>query len=212
MFVYKLIPASILSRQARKPSGFIGQYIMSNFFKIGNADLNKFIKENLDLIASDDVLEIGFGPGLLIYDMAQITTAGHINGIDFSETMLNQAVKKNKQFIKNQKVTLQKADCASLPFNDKHFDKICSANTLYFWEQPQINLREIYRVLKPGGKLVIGFRDNLQMDSLNLSKDVFTTYSQNEVMELLSRAGFSNPQITEKEGIPFVSYCATATK
>ena len=212
MFLYKLIPSSIISSQARKPTGLIGRYIMSNFFKLGNADLNLFVKDNLTLKSNDQVLEIGFGPGVLINEMAKMTTEGTIDGVDFSDTMLKQAIKINQQFIKNDKVRLQKADCVSLSFDDNHFDKICSVNTLYFWKQPITNLTEIYRVLKPGGKIVIGFRDNTQMDNLNLNEEIFTTYAQDEVINLLSKVGFSGPQILAKEGFPFVSYCAVATK
>lgn len=212
MFIFKLIPLSILSHQARKPSGFFGRYIMSLLFNKGNADLNLFLKENLDLNSNDQVLEIGFGPGLLINEMAKITTKGFIEGIDFSEAMVEQATKKNKQFIKDNRVRLQKGDCIKLPFEGNSFDKICSANTIYFWKQPKDNLSEIFRVLKPGGKIVIGFRDNKQMDVLNLSEDIFTTYSQDEVANLLSSIGFSQVHITEKPGIPYVSYCAIAVK
>jgi len=59
---------------------------------------------------------------------------------------------------------------------------------------------------------VIGFRDDKQMSNLNLSEYIFSTYSQNEVISLLSNAGFSDSHIVEKEGKPFLSYCAVATK
>jgi len=212
MFIFKLIPSRILSRQARRPSGFIGRYIMSHFFKIGNADLNLFVKESLQLKTKDQVLEVGFGPGILINEMAKITTEGMIEGIDFSDAMLKQATQYNKQNINKKKVRLQKYDSVSLPFNDNNFHKICSVNTLYFWKKPKTYLTELLRVLKPGGKIVIGFRDNQQMSNLNLSEDIFNTYSQDEVIGLLSNAGFSSPQLAEKEGIPFISYCAIATK
>ena len=72
MFIVKLIPSSVLSRQARKPSGIIGRYLMTKVFNAGNSDLNSFAKETLDIKIDDRILEIGFGPGKLIKEMAEI--------------------------------------------------------------------------------------------------------------------------------------------
>ena len=66
MFILKLIPSRILSLQARKPTGLIGRYMMTKIFNSGNADLNSFVKEILDLQKEDRVLEVGFGTGKLI--------------------------------------------------------------------------------------------------------------------------------------------------
>jgi len=69
----------------------------------------------------------------------------------------------------------------------------------------------MFRVVKSGGKIVIGFRDDKQMSTLNLSDDIFSLYSQNNVVNLLSEAGFSGAHIEGKKGKPFISYCAVAT-
>jgi len=212
MFILKLIPSKILSLQARKPSGWFGRVVMSRIFNKGNANLNKFLKDLLDLQGHDRVLEIGFGPGTLLNQMAQITTKGLVEGIDFSEAMLAQASITNKHYISTKRVRLQKGNCNDLPYGHESFDKVCTSNTIYFWEDPIENFKEIFRVLKPGGKLVVGFRDKTQMKKLPLSEEVFNTYTLDEVKMFLLNSGFSDVRIEEKEGKPFVSYCAVATK
>ena len=212
MFIAKLISSRILSLQARRPSGIIGRYLMAKIFNNVNADLNSLIKEILDLQIDDRVLEVGFGPGKLINEMADITIEGFIEGIDFSQVMLKQASKVNKHHILKGKVRLQKGDCSALPFDDEFFNKLCSSNTLYFWKEPDKYFREMFRVIKHGGKIVIGFRDDKQMSRLNLSEDIFSTYSLDEVVSFLSKAGFSDSHIVEKKSKPFLSYCAVATK
>ena len=212
MFIVKLIPSKILSLQARKPSGWFGRLVMSRIFNRGNADLNNFIKDLLDLQDHDKVLEIGFGPGTLIYQMAQITTKGLVEGIDFSEAMLAQARKTNKQYISMKRVKIQKGHCKDLPYSQESFDKICTSNTIYFWDDPLENFKGIFRVLKPGGKLVVGFRDKEQMKNLPLSDDVFKAYTLEEVKLFLLNSGFPDVRVEEREGKPFVSYCAVATK
>ncbi len=212
MFIVKLIPPRVLSLQARQPSGAIGRYLMSRIFNRGNADINSYVKEILDLQRNDRVLEIGFGPGKLISQMAEITTEGVVEGIDFSKVMLKQASKVNKQHISNRRVILHEGECSSLPFKSESFDKLCSINTIYFWDEPKNYFSEIFRVAKAGAKVVIGFRDDKQMSNLNLSEDIFNNYSHNDVVKLLSDAGFSDAHVKEKEGKPFVSYCAVANK
>ena len=137
MFIVKLIPSSVLSRQARKPSGVIGRYLMTKIFNAGNADLNFFVKETLDIKKDDRILEIGFGPGKLINEMATVTTEGLVEGIDFSQDMIKEASKANSQFIAEGKVKLHEGDCRDLPFDDASFDKLCSINTLYFWKDSE---------------------------------------------------------------------------
>jgi len=212
MFLLKLIPPKLLSLQARKPSGWFGRVVMSRLFDKANADLNNFVKDLLELQEHDTVLEIGFGPGKLINQIAQITTKGFVEGIDFSEAMLALASKTNKQYISSKKVKLQSGNCNDMPYNPESFNKVCTSNTIYFWENPNETFKEIFRVIKAGGKLVVGFRDKDQMNNLPLSKDVFSLYTADEVKTFLSNAGFSDVQVVNKAVQPFVSHCAVATK
>ena len=158
MFIFKLIPSKVFSLQARKPTGLIGRYLMTKIFNKGNAALNSFVMDMLELESSDRILEIGFGPGKLINQMAAITTAGIVEGIDFSDVMLNQASRVNKHHISHGKVRLQRGECKSLPFEKGSFNKLCSINTLYFWKDPDKYFIEMFRVLRPGGMIAIGFR------------------------------------------------------
>jgi ubiquinone/menaquinone biosynthesis C-methylase UbiE len=208
----KLIPSRFFSSQARNPTGVIGRYVMTRIFNKGNADLNSFVKEMLDIKKTDRILEIGFGSGKLINEMAEINTEGVVEGVDFSAAMLKVARKVNKRLILDGKVILQRGECGSLPFDNESFDKLCAVNILYFWKEPGKYFTEMFRVLKPEGKIVIGFRDQRQMGRLNLNEDIFSRYSLDEVITLLSTAWFSGSHIEEKESKPFLSYCAVATK
>lgn len=210
MWIIKLLPPRTLSLQAKKPSGVIGRYVMPRLFIRANADLNLFVKENLQLQAQDRVLEVGFGPGSLISEMASLASV--VEGIDFSPAMIARATKTNKRHISDGRVVLHQGDCRSLPFADQAFEKVCSINTVYFWNDPISYLTEMFRVTKNGGTIVIGFRDSEQMRSLNLSRDIFNTYTREDITRLLTEAGYTHAVITEREGAPFRSYCAVATK
>ena len=207
-----LNPLKFLSLQARKPTGLFGQYIMSGIFNTLNADLNLLVKQIINPKINDRILEIGFGSGKLIYEMAKITTGGKIEGIDLSDTMLNHANKINKTYISTGIVKLQQGECSKMPYDNESFDKLCSVNTLYFLRDPDKCFLEMFRILKHGGKIVIGFRDDIQMRGLNLNKDIFTTYSLEDVVNFLSNSGFSDTEIIKKDGKWLMSYCAVATK
>ena len=205
-------PLKFLSLQARKPTGLFGQYVMTSIFNSVNADLNSLVKEILSPEMNNKILEIGFGSGKLIHEMAEVITEGIIEGIDFSDAMLKQASKVNRKYLSTGIVKLQKGDCSNLPYDNESFDKLCSVNTLYFLNEPDKCFQETFRVLKHGGKIVIGFRDDKQMNQLNLSRNIFKTYSLDEVIVLLTNSGFSNAQIVKKDGKWLMSYCAVANK
>jgi SAM-dependent methyltransferase len=98
-------------------------------------------------------------------------------------------------------------------FDDNCFDKIFSVNTIYFWKNPHTTISKICRILKPEGKLFIGFHDKSEMDKMSLNRDVFQYYSTHDLNELLSVHGsLNNIDITSKKGKQLTCYCAVGTK
>ncbi|MCD4675588.1 MAG: class I SAM-dependent methyltransferase [Desulfobacula sp.] len=85
--------STFFSQQAKKPSGVFGRLVMSAIFNIGNSKLNRFVNEIMSVQENDHILEIGFGTGKLIYEMARQMDQGLIEGVDFSSTMVSIAIK-----------------------------------------------------------------------------------------------------------------------
>jgi ubiquinone/menaquinone biosynthesis C-methylase UbiE len=204
---------TFFSEQARKPSGLFGRLVMSRVFDLGNVVLNDFMKELLSLEENDQVLEIGSGTGKLINEMAQLVDNGFIEGVDLSNTMVAVAQKRNRKHISTGKLNIRQGDFEKIAYRDNSFNKICSANTIYFWSAPDKFIKKIFRILKPGGKLVLAFEDKNQLEKRSLSTDVFHFYSQDEIQTLLQRNGFG-------EGIDILSrevklnryHCAVAVR
>ena len=147
------------SEQASKPTGLFGRLIMSKIFDLGNAVLNDLVRELLTLQEDDHVLEIGFGTGKLINEMPRQAHRGLIEGIDFSSTMFDMAKKRNRPYIAKGRVKIVLGDFDKVEYRDNDFDKVCSVNTVYFWQDAEYTARKIQRVLRPGGKLMLGFED-----------------------------------------------------
>jgi ubiquinone/menaquinone biosynthesis C-methylase UbiE len=194
-----LIPKKILAAQLRQPTGWFGKIVMGDLLNKGNEKINKYAIELLDLQPTDRVLDIGFGGGMTIAEMLKTIETGKICGVDFSEVMVAQAQEKFQDAIESGKVSIEFADVRQLPFDDKSFDKICTVNTIYFWEDPEVGLREIARVLKSGGKLAIGIRSADKMKDLPFTQHNFKLYAPEAVRDLLVDVGFSGISIEHRD-------------
>jgi len=204
---------NFFSEQAREPSGVFGRVIMSRIFELGNAAINDFMKELLSLQENDHLLEIGFGTGKLITEMAKLIKRGLIEGIDLSNTMVALAEKKNRKYIAEGKVIIRQGDFEATDYSDNSFDKICSANTIYFWSHPDNYMQKILRILRSGGKLILAFEDKAQMEKRSLSANVFRIYRRDEIEDLLRRNGFSkNINVVSREVKSTLYHCAVAMK
>jgi len=131
------------SEQARKPTGLFGKLIMSTIFNIGNAKINRFVYEIMSVKKDDHILEIGFGTGKLIYEMAKRIDKGLVQGVDFSSTMVSIAQRRNKKHISKGKVRIIEGDFDEMSFKGESFNKVCSINTIYFWPEPETTAKNI---------------------------------------------------------------------
>jgi ubiquinone/menaquinone biosynthesis C-methylase UbiE len=204
---------SFFSKQAREPSGIFGRYVMPVVFDRGNMVVNKLMGDLLELEENDRVLEIGFGTGKFINDSAKLVKRGRIEGIDFSDTMVAVATRKNKKYIAAGKVIIRPGDFEETDYRDDSYDKICSANTIYFWPNPDGCLKKVLKILKPGGKLLLAFEDIDQLESRSLDGSVFKFYRPDEIENLLYRNGFSGGVNIFTKQIKSKKYhCAVAVK
>jgi ubiquinone/menaquinone biosynthesis C-methylase UbiE len=197
--ILPLIPKKFLAAQLRQPSGLFGKILMGDFLNQNNERMNLFAIEMLDLQPKDLVLDIGFGGGVTIDKMLTTIESGKIYGVDFSQVMVEQAKQKFRSEIEANKVSIECADVRKLPFGDNTFDKVCTVNTIYFWENPIASLRSIKQVLKSGGKLVVGIRSADKMKNLPVTQYNFRLYEPEAVRDLLLEAGFSRISIEHRD-------------
>ncbi len=146
-----------IARQGRRPSGLLG-HVVARVMAKETAPENAETLDLLGLADGDRILEIGCGHGATLFDAAGRTVDLKLTGVDFSDVMLSVARRRNRQFIEAGRVAVDHGDSARLPYRDSTFNKIYSVHTVYFWAQPEAHLREILRVLAPGGQFVLGFR------------------------------------------------------
>ena len=146
-----------VARQSACPSGPLGRLI-GRIMAHETAGANRFALELLDLHPSDHVLEVGFGHGATIARAAAAVSGGLVAGVDPSAEMCRMAARRNKRAVDDARVELHQALADALPYPDQAFEKVLTAHTLYFWPDLGAPFREMARVLKAGGRLVVVHR------------------------------------------------------
>jgi SAM-dependent methyltransferase len=197
--IFPFIPKKFLASQLRQPSGLFGKIMMGDFLNEHNEKMNHFAVELLNIQSTDRVLDIGFGGGITIEPMVKLIDTGKIYGVDFSEVMVEQAQQKFKDSIESDQVSIKFADVQQLPFDNKTFDKVCTVNTIYFWDDPLVGLREIKRVMKHNGKLIIGFRSAEKMKDFPVTCHNFKLYTPEAVRDIAIGSGFSGVSIEHRD-------------
>ena len=140
--------------QFAHPKGWVGGFV-GMILALKNRERNAWTISMLNIQPDDQVLEIGFGPGQALQEVAKLAPNGFVAGIDLSDEMVAQASKRNAAAIRSGRVLLQQGSEAPLPFEDNKFNKAFAVNSMQFWSNPIEGLQEVRRVLKPGGQVVI---------------------------------------------------------
>lgn len=145
---------------------------------------------------SDKILDVGCGIGFV----SQLYPNFDIVGIDISDEMLKRNPHK-----------WQKAAAEAIPFPDNHFDFVVCRSLLHHLDKPEIGLKEMYRVLKTGGKWVCWdphygilhewFRRIFQ--KTDRFSHLHKSFGADELFTMVKNAGFT---ITEKRFIGFLAY------
>lgn len=172
------------AEQLRKPHGE-GAEAIAAYMRELNGALYAHVFKLLLPEKEKQLLEIGFGEGLVPEILYQQNKSLHYNGIDFSYEMVAMAASKN---IPGARFLF--GEVAAMPFTDQTFDVCFGINVVYFWENPEKELAEIMRVLKPGGMLMLGYRPKTYMQAIPFTQFGFTLYEISDLEELLSKHGF----------------------
>jgi SAM-dependent methyltransferase len=105
----------------------------------------------------DQVLEIGYGPGGLLRLLTACTDAALIHGVDPSPEMRDLAARTNRAAVRAGRVRLHLGEAADLGLPDQSVDRVVSVNNVAIWPDLEPGLRELRRVLQPGGTAVVAW-------------------------------------------------------
>jgi len=147
----------------------------------------------------DTSLDVACGPGLLACAFARVVR--HAVGIDLTPAMLDQAYKTQAEQ-KLQNLSWHQGDVTSLPFPGEHFSIVSSRFAFHHLEQPLAALKEMQRVCKPGGRVVVADMSPApeKADALNAEERLrdpshVRAMPLAELRELFAKAGLPAPRV-----------------
>jgi ubiquinone/menaquinone biosynthesis C-methylase UbiE len=161
------------------------------------AAANEAALDLLDLQGDDRVLEVGFGHGATIARAAAVVSRGVVVGVDPSAEMCRMAARRNRTAIATGRVRLHQASVEALPLSDAEFDKVFSVHTVYFWPDLPAALTEIRRVLKPRGRMVLGWRDDPRA-ARSFPESVYRFPDEAAVRQAFESAGYGSLRVVRR--------------
>lgn len=178
-----------IASQLKHPTGEKG-IEMANMMHETNINMTRHSIQNLNISAGNIILELGHGnAGHVEFIFDQVENLKYY-GLEMSELMFQEARQINRNFVSQKQAFFSLYDGNVIPFQDTFFDKIFTVNTIYFWQEPEKMLSEVYRVLKPKGIFCITFAEESFMKQLPFTKYEFELYSTEKAFKLIEKTVF----------------------
>jgi len=192
--------------QFGKPSGVLG-HVIGHLMAFKNKERSWWVLPMLEIHQNDCVLEVGFGSGMDIRRVSEIAVDGFVAGVDHSPVMFEQARRRNRAAIESERVELQLCCASRLPYQDDFFNKVFSINAAQFWSDPAPMMREMRRVLRPGGLVAVAVQPRSKR-----AKDGTARETGRALVENLRAAGFNEVRLEAKRMKPVSTVCAVGVK
>ena len=182
------------------PRGFEGR-IRFIFMNMGHKSIYENVAKVMELKPEDDLLEVACGNGYFLRNYASHVHS--VAGLDLSELCVKLATKKNKERVVTGSAKIVKGEASQLPWEDNKFTAATVMGGFSAFPKPLESLKEMYRVLRPGGRAVVSVEWNAE-DGRDHSKDTekygYRIWAEDEVRTLLTKAGFSEISINYAKG------------
>jgi len=150
------------------------------------------VLEKMRLRRADNVLDVGCGSGWLSRRVAQMVPEGRVVGMDISDEMVRVA---RRNSLEHDNILYVTGEVGGIPWEPSFFTHAISVESAYYWPKPAEGVKEIFRVLRPGGTawiLINYYRDNPHCHQWGALLKVPTQLlSAAEWGELFRAAGFT---------------------
>ncbi len=177
-------------QNTRKPTGFLGR-LMLRTMNGGHTPLSNWGLSQIHPAPDARVLDVGCGGGANVARLLRLCPKGFVDGIDYSAESVAFSRKKNAAEL-GDRCDIRQGDVGALPYEAHSFDLVTAFETVYFWPDPDKGFREILRVLKPGGQLLLVCESEDTADTRWPSLiDGMTIYGGDDLQARLEQAGFA---------------------
>ncbi len=201
LFLPLLLAAALLV-QVRQPTRWLGRpflWVMNR----SHSGLTDWGLQHLAIEERFRILDVGCGGGRTIQKLSAIASEGRVYGVDLSAESVAMSRRVNARAIAAGQVEIRRASVANLPFPEGRFDLVTAVETHYYWPDQAAGVREILRVLKPGGALCIiaeTYRSggHSRLGELAMKPLRVSILSVDEHRELLVAAGYAEVELLEE--------------
>lgn len=160
----------------------------------------------------DVVADIGFGGGIgLSMQLDRVGADGVVHGIEISREMLDRARARNIRHRAAGQLRLSEGSLTALPLPDHCLDAAITVNTIYFVADLDKACAELARVLRPGGRLVVGIGDPDAMARMPFTDYGFILRPVDDVIAALQEAGFVLAEHQHLDDIPIPHHLLVVT-
>jgi ubiquinone/menaquinone biosynthesis C-methylase UbiE len=182
------------------PKGFVG-WLVAWMMPLAHNAIYKRVARTLSLQPEDNLIEVACGSGrfLKVY-------ASHVHsvaGIDLSDVQVKMAKRRLRDRIAAGTAEIIQGDASQLPWDDDSYSVATTMGSIIGFPKPLESLKEIYRVLRPGGRAVVSIEYNAE-DGKDHSKEIekygMWVWTEDEVQALMKEAGFAEVFITYDSG------------
>jgi ubiquinone/menaquinone biosynthesis C-methylase UbiE len=190
--------------QCGKPTGWLGRFTLWRM-NVSHSKLTDWGLAHVSIEKRYTILDIGCGGGRTVKKLATIASEGKVYGVDYSDESVAATTRMNEQWIKLGRAETRPGSVSQLPFPDDMFDLISAVETHFWWPNLPSDMREVFRVLKPAGKLILiaeVYKGANTMASRFVEKYASQTgmklLTAEEHRELFINAGYAEIQIIEE--------------
>jgi ubiquinone/menaquinone biosynthesis C-methylase UbiE len=190
--------------QCSKPAGWLGRFSLWRM-NWSHSKLTDWGLAHISIEKNLTILDVGCGGGRTVSKLAAIATEGKVYGVDYSEESVAATKKTNARWIALGRVEVQQGSVSQLPFPDAMFDLITAVETHFWWPDLPRDMREVFRVLKPGGTLILIAEIYKGANTLaakliekHAAQTGMTLLSVDEHRELFTNAGYANVHVIEE--------------
>jgi len=194
-----------VKNQFRRPDGWLGRWLLRNMNK-RHSGVTDWGLSHVAIPRDGAILDIGCGGGRTIAKLAAASGSGVVCGIDHSQESVGVACKINAELVKTGRIEIQVGSVSQLPYADDKFDLVTAVETHFFWPDLAGDVREVLRVVAPGGLFVI-IGEVYSGANATMSKRVekyapkygMTLLTPEEHRQLLEGAGFDEVEVSTEE-------------
>ncbi len=186
-------------RQFRRPTGWLAGLAGLGMNR-GHEKVWRWGLEHVAIAPNATILDVGCGGGGAVNILARAASRGQVCGVDYAEAVLPTARRVNRALIQQDRVEIKHGNVSELPFPDDTFDLVTAFETTMFWPSPVNDLREVRRVLKPGGTLLIATEAyaDARFEERNAKWSRWADFqlqTPEETRQCLVEAGYTNVEI-----------------